>query len=198
MDRADRAAALEAIADEIRAHHGCGQEPCETCTQLVPGEGNPEAAVVIVGEAPGAAEDKAGRPFVGRAGKLLDELLAEAGLVRDDVFITNVVKARPPGNRDPRQPEVDHHLPWLVRQLEVIEPELLVPLGRHALSHFAPGAKISEVHGTVIENEGVRLFPMLHPAAAFHRPPLRESLFKDARALTAILDTPQGVPTLEP
>ena len=179
----DRAARLEAIAEEIRSHRGCGSEPCETCTNFVPGDGDPDARVVIVGEAPGAQEDRHGRPFVGSAGRLLDALLQEAGLERSEVFVTNVVKARPPGNRDPRKPEVEHHLPWLLAQLEVIEPELIVPLGRHALAHFAPDAKISEVHGSAIEREGRRLFPLYHPAAALHNQSLRGTLHEDARRL---------------
>src|SRR3954451_19717323 len=176
---------LEALHAEIRAHHGsgCGFEPCETCTQLVPGEGPAAARVVIVGEAPGAKEDQQGRPFVGNAGRLLDTLLAEAGMARDDVFITNVVKARPPGNRDPKAPEVAHHRPWLDAQLELIAPALIVPLGRHALKRFAPDAKIGEAHGTVVEAGGLRLFPLYHPAAALHNPGLRETLAQDARAL---------------
>jgi len=178
---------LDAIAEEIRTHLPCGFEPCETCTNFVPGEGRADADVVIVGEAPGASEDKAGRPFVGRAGKLLDLLLEEAGLAREDVFITNVVKARPPGNRDPRADEVAHHWPWLERQLAVIRPKLLVPLGRHALARFAPDAKISEVHGTALGGEPA-LFPLFHPAAALHRQALRETLFADARALRAALE----------
>lgn len=175
---------LEEIADEIRTHIPCGSEPCETCTNFVPGEGNPDAAVVIVGEAPGAQEDRTGRPFVGNAGKLLDALLEEAGLRREDVFITNVVKARPPGNRDPRAAEVAHHRPWLEAQLAAIRPKLIVPLGRHALRHFAPDAKIGEVHGTLV---GDGLFPLYHPAAALHNPRLRETLREDARALGAAL-----------
>src|SRR3954469_22464833 len=158
----DRAAQLAAIANEIETHVPCGFEPCETCTHFVPGEGSPDARVVIVGEAPGASEDKAGRPFVGRAGRLLDALLAEAGLEREDVFITNVVKARPPGNRDPRADEVAHHLPWLEAQLEVIRPRLVVPLGRHALARFAPDTKITQAHGRVLEHDGRTLFPMFH------------------------------------
>jgi DNA polymerase len=139
---------------------------------------------VIVGEAPGASEDKVGRPFVGRAGRLLDDLLEAAGLRREDVFITNVVKARPPGNRDPKPDEVRHHWPWLEAQLEVLQPALLVPLGRHALGRFAPADdKISAVHGTVLERGGRRLFPLYHPAAALHSPPLRGTLFEDARKL---------------
>ena len=178
---------LEAVAEEIRAHRGCGFEICEQATNLVPGEGAPDADMVIVGEAPGASEDKAGRPFVGSAGKLLDSLLAEAGLAREDVFITNVVKARPPGNRDPKRDEIAHHMPWLVAQLELIRPKLIVPLGRHALGHFAADLKISEAHGRAVERDGRTLFPLYHPAAALHRPPLRETLYEDARALGAAL-----------
>ncbi|HEX8205562.1 MAG TPA: uracil-DNA glycosylase [Solirubrobacteraceae bacterium] len=177
-----KAARLDAIADDIRAHLPCEFDICNEATNLVPGEGDPDADVVFVGEAPGASEDKQGRPFVGNAGRLLDRLLEEAGLRREDVFITNVVKARPPKNRDPRVTEVRHHLPWLLAQLDVIEPSLVVPLGRHPLAHFAPDAKISEAHGRVIEGER-RLFPMFHPAAALHNPSLRETLVEDARAL---------------
>jgi uracil-DNA glycosylase len=179
----DREALLEAIAEEIRGHVPCGFEICERATNLVPGEGSAAARVVIVGEAPGAQEDRKGRPFVGNAGRLLDRLLEEAGLRREDVFITNVVKARPPGNRDPRADEVAHHLPWLEAQLRIIEPDLLVPLGRHALVRFADDLKISEAHGRVAERDGRRLFPMYHPAAALHAPVLRETLLQDARAL---------------
>jgi uracil-DNA glycosylase len=180
--------ALEALHEEIRAHGGCGFEVCEQATNLVPGEGSHTADVMLVGEAPGASEDKQGRPFVGRAGKLLDQLLAEAGLAREDVFITNVVKARPPGNRDPRAPEVAHHMPWLEQQLALIRPRVVIPLGRHALAHFAPGEKISEVHGRLLVAGERRLVPWLHPAAALHNQGLRESLFADARALPGVLD----------
>ena len=180
-------ARLDAIAAEIYDHVPCGFAICEEATHLVPGEGSASATVVIVGEAPGASEDTQGRPFVGRAGRLLDELLEAAGLERETVFITNVLKARPPGNRDPRADEVAHHLPWLEAQLEVIAPRLLVPLGRHALARFAPDLKISRAHGRVAERDGRRLFPMYHPAAALHAPQLRETLLEDARALSAAL-----------
>jgi uracil-DNA glycosylase len=183
----DQQARLDAIASEIRDHVPCGFAICEEATNLVPGEGSAAAPVVIVGEAPGASEDKQGRPFVGRAGRLLDQLLEEAGLARDAVFITNVVKARPPNNRDPRADEVAHHLPWLEAQLEVIGPRLLVPLGRHALTRFAPDAKISAEHGRVLQRDGRTLFPMFHPAAALHNQGLRETLFADARALREAL-----------
>jgi DNA polymerase len=178
---------LDAIAAEIRAHADCGFDVCAQATQLVPGEGSATADVVIVGEAPGANEDREGRPFVGRAGKLLDELLAEAGLTREEVFITNVLKARPPANRDPRADEVAHHLAWLQAQLEVISPRLVVPLGRHALARFAPGAKIGEVHGHVLERDGRTLFAMYHPAAAMHNQRLLPALRADARALRDVL-----------
>jgi uracil-DNA glycosylase len=116
--RRDPQKLLDGIAKEILGHIPCGFEICEQATNLVPGEGSPTADVVLVGEAPGASEDRTGRPFVGSAGKLLDRLLEEAGLQREDVFITNVVKARPPGNRDPKADEVAHHLPWLEAQLD--------------------------------------------------------------------------------
>src|SRR3954453_10590331 len=153
------------LNEQIRTHRGCGFAICEEAANIVPGEGAADADVMIVGEAPGASEDKQGRPFVGRAGKLLDQLLAEAGLARQDVFITNVVKARRPGNRDPKASEVAHHLPWLERQLELIRPAVVIPVGRHALAHFAPGRKITEVHGTLLVEGGRRLVPWLHPSA---------------------------------
>jgi DNA polymerase len=182
-----KAAALDAIAEEIRGHRPCGFECCEEATNLVPGEGNPDAAIVIVGEAPGANEDKQGRPFVGQAGKMLGALLEQAGLVREDVFITNVVKGRPPGNRDPKPDEVAHSWPWLEAQLDTIAPELVVPLGRHALRRFAPELKIGEVHGRAVEAGGRRLFPLYHPAAALHNRGLQATLEEDARRLGAHL-----------
>jgi uracil-DNA glycosylase len=166
------------------AHGGCGFEPCETASRCVPGEGNASAAVVFVGEAPGATEDALGRPFVGRAGRLLDELLEAAGVSRSDVWITNVVKARPPKNRDPRAPEIAHWMPFLERELAIIAPRFVVPLGRHALKHFAPSAKIAEVHGKLVDR---RLFPLYHPAAAMYNQTLRATLFEDARALGVLL-----------
>jgi DNA polymerase len=184
---------LDALHEEIRTHSGCGFEICATATNIVPGEGSPTADVVLVGEAPGAREDEQGRPFVGRSGKLLDELLGEAGLEREDVFITNVVKARPPGNRDPKAAEVAHYRPWLEHQLELIAPTVVIPVGRHALAHLVPGRKISEVHGELIAANGLRIVPWLHPAAALRNPLLRETLVQDARALPGILEAADGL-----
>lgn len=178
---------LAALHDEIRRHKGCGFEPCETAANMVPGEGSPTADVMLVGEAPGASEDRQGRPFVGPAGRLLDELLAAAGLARDRVYITNVVKARPPGNRDPRAAEVAHWLPWLEQELALVAPRLVVPLGRHALAHFAPGARIGDVHGRLVTARGRALFPLYHPAAGLRSTMLRATLFEDARALPRAL-----------
>src|SRR5215208_6242852 len=171
------------LHEHIRTHRGCGFPICEDALNLVPGEGPEDADVMVVGEAPGRFEDEQGRPFVGRAGQLLDEVLAEAGLARSDVFITNVVKARPPGNRDPTRAEVEHWMPVLEQQLAVVAPRLVVPLGRHALAHFAPGVKIGEAHGRAITERGRELFPLYHPAAALRSTKLRETLFADARTL---------------
>jgi uracil-DNA glycosylase len=178
---------LDELREQILAHRGCGFEPCETATRMVPGEGDETAQVMLVGEAPGATEDEQGRPFCGRAGRLLDEVLAEAGLERERVYITNVVKARPPGNRDPKPAEVEHCMPWLEAELALVAPQVVVPLGRHALAHFASASKISQVHGTELVERGRRLFPLYHPAAALRSTALKATLLADARALKSVL-----------
>jgi DNA polymerase len=174
---------LSDLHEHIRTHRGCGFAICEDAINLVPGEGPEDADVMVVGEAPGRLEDEQGRPFVGRAGQLLSEVLAEAGLERGDVFVTNVVKARPPGNRDPTKAEVAHWMPVLEQQLALVAPKLVVPLGRHALAHFAPAARIGEAHGRALTERGRELFPLYHPAAALRSTKLRETLLADARAL---------------
>ena len=197
---------LEEIAAEIRAHRGCGFEPCETATNPVPGEGSATAEVAFVGEAPGGQEDKQGRPFVGSAGRVLDQLLASVGLDRGDVFITNVLKARPPGNRDPKPDEVFHSWPWLKQQLEVIRPRVVVPLGRYALECFLPGAKVSKVRGQPIEQAGWTYFPLYHPAAVLNVPDhvretMRQSMFDDIKRLPAAIakaPEPAGELVIEP
>ncbi len=185
-----KAARLDAIAEEVRGHVPCGFAICEEATNLVPGAGNPDAEVVFVGEAPGASEDKQGVPFVGSAGRLLDGLLEHAGLQRADVFITNVVKARPPKNRDPKPDEVAHHLPWLEAQLDVLAPRFVVPLGRHALGRFVADVKIGEAHGRPVQAGERTVFPMYHPAAALHNQSLRATLEEDARLLGEALRAP--------
>lgn len=179
---------LDALRAELTGHGGCGFEPCETAMRMVPGDGHPNAEVMLIGEAPGASEDAAGRPFVGRAGKFLDSVLEHAGLNREQVYVTNVVKARPPDNRDPKPAEVAHCLPWLLAELELVRPLLVVPLGRHALAHFVKGHKITAVAGTLVRgDDGRALFPLLHPAAALRSPARREQTLADAARLPGVL-----------
>jgi uracil-DNA glycosylase len=174
---------LSDVHEHIRTHRGCGLPLCEGARNCVPGEGPSDARVMVVGEAPGRLEDESGRPFVGRAGALLDEVLAAAGLERGDVYITNVVKARPPRNRDPSRAEVEHWMPVLEAELACVAPALIVPLGRHALRHFAPALKIGDVHGRLVQAGGWTLYPLYHPAAALRSTKLREVLLEDARGL---------------
>jgi len=189
----ERRKALDAIADEIRDCTRCRLH--EGRTRSVPGEGNAETEVVLVGEGPGFNEDRQGQPFVGAAGSFLTELLGTVGWRRDDVFITNVVKCRPPGNRDPEPDEIGACTPYLRRQLDVIDPALVVTLGRHSLGSFLPGARIGQVHGTArpgtteLGPETGLVFAMYHPAAALHQGSLRQTLLDDAPAIpVALLD----------
>jgi DNA polymerase len=178
-------AALTAIAAEVR---GCTRCPLAAGrTHAVPGEGSPLTDVLLVGEGPGAREDATGRPFVGPAGQLLDELISSIGWQRGDVFIANVVKCRPPGNRDPEPDEVAACAPYLDRQEAALDPSVVVTLGRHSLQRYLPGARISSVHGTLRQGRGRWVFPMYHPAAALHQASLRETLFRDVRGLPAAL-----------
>ncbi len=178
-------ALLDAVAAEVRACHRC---PLAQRRHLaVPGEGNPLSDVLLVGEGPGAREDVTGRPFVGPAGQLLDELLASIGWAREDVFITNVVKCRPPGNRDPEPDEVVACGAYLDQQEAILAPALIVTLGRVSLQRYLPGARISSIHGQVRRSADRAILPMYHPAAALHQWALRETLFGDMRGLPAAL-----------
>lgn len=161
----------------------------------VMGEGNPHAAIVFVGEAPGQREDELKRPFVGAAGKFLDELLASIGLKREDVYITNVVKFRPPENRDPTPVEKAACLPFLKLELSIIRPKVIVPLGRHALGEFFTTMSISDVHGKpqILSNATV-IFPIYHPAAALHNGNLRQALYDDFKALGTFLKEHSATP----
>lgn len=182
---ADAGAALDDLVEEIRVCTRCDLHT--VANKAVPGEGPSDARIMLVGEAPGFNEDKQGRPFVGAAGRFLEELLAEAGLKREEVYITNVVKHRPPNNRDPLPNELSACLPWLERQIEIINPSFIVTLGRFSLGTFFPGSMISKVHGEVREKDGRRFFAMYHPAAALHQERLRQTLLEDARKLGAFL-----------
>jgi uracil-DNA glycosylase family 4 len=178
---------LELIADEVRSCTRC--RLYQTAKKGVPGEGNPRADVLLVGEGPGFHEDVQGRPFVGPAGKLLDELLARAGLRREDVFITNVVKHRPPGNRDPQPDEKEACGAYLERQIAIIQPKLIVTLGRHSMAtFFGPTAKISQIHGTTKPWRDMLAYACFHPAAALHQPRFRELLEQDFDGLPRALE----------
>lgn len=179
----ERQAALETIAAEVSVCTKCRLAAGRS--RSVPGEGHPDTEVVFVGEGPGQNEDAQGRPFVGAAGGLLNELLGSIGWKRDEVFITNVVKCRPPGNRDPEPDEIAACAPYLKRQLEVLDPALVVTLGRFSLQAFMPGARIGQVHGTVRQADpeagapNAMAFAMYHPAAAFRQIALKETMQLD-------------------
>lgn len=191
MTDAERRAALEAIAAEVRGCTRCRLH--EGRTRAVPGEGNASTEVVFVGEGPGFNEDKQGRPFIGRAGDLLVKLLTHIGWRREDVFITNIVKCRPPDNRDPEPDEIAACAPYLARQLEVLDPAVVVTLGRFSMARFMPGVRISQAHGTVRAVDpatGARdalVLAMYHPAAALRSPAVERESFADAATIPSVL-----------
>ncbi|MDA3815237.1 MAG: uracil-DNA glycosylase [Patescibacteria group bacterium] len=164
----------------------------KTCSQVVPGEGSVKSEIVFIGEGPGKKEDEQGRPFIGSAGKFLDELIATIGLKREDVYIANTVKCRPPSNRDPLPKEKEICWHWLVSQLEIIKPKIIIPLGRHSLEIFLPEEKISEAHGQTFQKtfpplKKVIIFPSYHPAAALYNGSLRGTLLKDFKKIPKAL-----------
>jgi uracil-DNA glycosylase len=187
----ERLAALEEVASEVRSCTRCRLH--ETRTRAVPGEGNPDTEVVFVGEGPGQNEDRQGRPFVGRAGDLLVRFLATLRWRRDEVFITNIVKCRPPDNRDPEPDEIAACAPYLQRQLEILDPALIVTLGRHSLGRFMPGSRISQAHGTVRPVDpatgasSALVFAMYHPAAALRTPDIERTSYDDIASIPAAL-----------
>ncbi|HLY15111.1 MAG TPA: uracil-DNA glycosylase [Candidatus Limnocylindrales bacterium] len=209
IDRAtDRAAGLDAIAREVRACTNCRLH--QTRTLAVPGEGSPDTEVVFVGEGPGFNEDRQGRPFVGRAGVLLGKFLGSLGWRREDVFITNIVKCRPPENRDPEPDEIAACAPYLRRQLEILDPALVVTLGRHSLGRFMPGERISQAHGTARPIDpatgaaNALAFALYHPAAALRAPDIERTSYDDVARIPAALIEARarrdsaGVPEPEP
>lgn len=163
-----------------------------TATQLVFGDGNPDAKILFIGEAPGKQEDEQGLPFVGASGKFLNEMLATVGLERKDVYITNIVKYRPPNNRDPLPEEKKEFWPYLRNQIKVIKPDIIVTLGRHSMSQFLPDAKISQAHGQKFKvkngNDEVILVPLYHPAAALYNGGMRQTLLDDFASLSSCIE----------
>ena len=156
-------------------------------TRAVPGEGAPDAELMFIGEGPGAQEDRQGRPFVGPAGQFLEELLASIGLNRQQVYIANMVKCRPPQNRDPLPAEIGACSKYLNRQIELIDPALIVTLGRFSLARFFPGESISRARGRVRLKDGRRIYPIMHPAAALYRQEMRNSIIEDFRRIPDLL-----------
>lgn len=177
---------LDDIAADIIKRNIC-PELAAGATQLVFSDGNPEAEIVFIGEAPGKNEDEQGLPFVGAAGKFLDEMLDSIGMKRADVYITNIVKYRPPNNRDPLPDEKAAFLPFLKTQLEVIQPKLVVPLGRHSMDALLPSLQISNVHGQPKRYQGQVYLPLFHPAAALYNGAMRQTLIDDFAKIPRIL-----------
>ena len=193
----DKSQALEELQAKIITDEIC-PELAAQATQLVMGDGDPDADIVFIGEAPGRKEDEQGLPFVGAAGKFLNEMLAEAGMERSDVYITNIVKYRPPNNRDPLPEEKAAFLPYLLRQLEIINPKVVITLGRHSMEYFLPNAKISQAHGQAVrkkvlyhdKTEHEWLFiPLYHPAAALYNGSMRQVLIDDFLSATKLVSS---------
>ena len=187
----DKQAQIDQVKADILANNIC-PELAASATQLVIGDGNLDAEIVFIGEAPGKNEDEQGLPFVGAAGKFLNEMLAQAGLVRGDVYITNIVKYRPPNNRDPLPEEKKAFWPYLVRQLDIINPKVIVTLGRHSMEYFLPDAKISLIHGEAkritFGDRKLVIVPLYHPAAALYNGGMRQTLIDDVLHVAKVIE----------
>lgn len=178
--------ALAELYRKIAACRDC-EELARTRTQTVPGEGPEKPQIVFIGEAPGYHEDQQGRPFVGQAGQFLEQLLNSIGLKRSDVYICNVIKCRPPNNRDPLPIEIKNCQKWLDQQLELLSPKMTVTLGRYSLARFFPGEPISKVHGKARKQDNIIYFAMYHPAAALHQQSLRQTIEADMLKIPPLL-----------
>lgn len=187
---------LEEIGAEIAACTACSL--AKSRLKTVPGEGPSNAKIVFIGEAPGWHENQQGRPFVGPAGQFLEELLASVGLTRRDVFIANVVKCRPPNNRDPQPEEITACAHFLDAQLAVIKPKIVVALGRYSMARFFPGEAIGKIHGVARKRGGVVYFAMYHPAAALHQPTLKQVILADMQKLPKLLAEAGSLPDEKP
>ena len=177
--------ALAQLCDEIAVCRGC--ELAKSRTKVVPGEGAEDAELLFIGEAPGWHEDQQGRPFVGPAGQFLDELLASISLKREDVYIANVIKCRPPQNRDPLPSEIENCRKWLDRQIEIIQPRMIITLGRYSLMRYFPNESIGKIHGKARKLQDVVYYPMYHPAAALHQGSLRRTIEADMLRIPQVL-----------
>ncbi len=190
MSTEDKEQLLDQIKADILEENIC-PNLAKTATNLVMGDGNADADIVFIGEAPGKNEDLQGLPFVGAAGKFLNEMLAGIGLKRQDIYITNIVKYRPPNNRDPLPEEKKAFWPYLVRQLKVIQPKIVVTLGRHSMEYFLPNQKISVIHGQpkrVTFGDGkLVILPLFHPAAALYNGGMRQTLIDDFNTIPLII-----------
>jgi DNA polymerase len=180
---------LEEIAQLVRRCTDCPLY--QGTTNAVPGEGPARAELMFIGEGPGYQEDRQGRPFVGPAGQFLEELLASVGLHRRQVFITNMVKHRPPQNREPLPSEIAACSKYLDRQIQLVDPKLIVTLGRFSLARFFPGESISKARGHARQKDGRLIYPLLHPAAALHRQELRNTIMEDFKAIPRLLKEAQ-------
>jgi uracil-DNA glycosylase family 4 len=178
--------ALSELCQQITTCQRC-QVLAENRTKVVPGEGAEDADIVFIGEAPGWHEDQQGRPFVGPAGMFLNQLINSIGLRREQVYITNVIKCRPPQNRDPLPTEIQNCSPWLDRQVELISPKMVVTLGRYSMAMFFPGKSISKIHGTAHKQDNIIYYAMYHPAAALHQQSLRRVVEADMLKIPQIL-----------
>ena len=183
--------ALSQLYEEIALCRRC--DLYKTRTKAVPGEGAVNADIVFIGEAPGRYEDQQGRPFVGPAGQYLNKLLDSIGLKREQVYITNIVKSRPTDNRDPLPAEITACRPWLDKQIEIIEPKMIVTLGRYSMALFFPGKGISKIHGKPQKKDGIIYYPMYHPAAALHQWNLRETIEADMKQIPKLLAEIEGL-----
>lgn len=180
-------AKLDKLADDIVAD-GVTPDLAARAQNLVLGEGNPNADILFVGEAPGAKEDREGRPFIGASGTFLGEMLESIGLRRQDVYITSILKYRPPHNRDPLVSEIEAFMPYLMKQIDIIQPKLIITLGRYAMNVFLPGLRISQVHGQLHRHEDLAYLPLYHPAAALYNGSMRATLREDFAAIPGILE----------
>jgi DNA polymerase len=177
--------ALTDLYQQIALCHKC--DIAKLRTKVVPGEGAENAGIMFIGEAPGWHEDQQGRPFVGQAGQFLDRLLASINLNRQQVYIANVIKCRPPDNRDPLPTEIQSCCHWLDSQIEIIKPKMIVTLGRYSMARYFPGKTISKIHGTAVKRDNVIYFAMYHPAAALHQQSLRQAIEADMQKIPKLI-----------